>query len=348
MTTLYKQDVTGEIREWSIDKIEEDCYILRWGLLGGALQEKREYVEENQSGRNLSEQMLMDMASRIGKRRDAGYVNSIKKACEPVTNAINMPKPMLAQKYNEKLIPDSFLIQYKYDGNRCLVTKQNGKVFAYSRNGKLIKSIDHILEAARNIPEGTILDGELYCHGIPLQTLRSWIARDQADSMGLVYMCYDIMEKASQLFRRGTLMSLELNDPILYAPTFTCDDKYKITEYFKNARMDGYEGLIIRDLYTKYEDGKRSKSLIKVKEWHSAEYLVTDIIPSRDGWGILKCIDEGGREFKVSAPGTMPERTKILINRELHIGRMVTVEFANLTNDGIPFHPVAIAFRSGE
>ena len=50
MTTLYKQDVTGEIREWTIEKLEQDSYIIRWGLLGGALQEKVEYVNINQSG----------------------------------------------------------------------------------------------------------------------------------------------------------------------------------------------------------------------------------------------------------------------------------------------------------
>jgi len=346
-TTLYKQDVTGEIREWTIEKLDDESYIIEWGLLGGSLQEKVEYVEENQSGRNLGEQMMMRMASRIGKRRDQGYVNSIEEAEKPVTNAINMPRPMLAQKYKESLIPDKFLIQYKYDGNRCVITKKDGKVFGYSRNGKLFKSIDHILNAARDIPEGTFLDGELYHHGTPLQTLRSWIAKDQTESNNLVYMCYDIMMKASTVFRRGSLENLDLQSPILYAPTILCHEKEDIQHYFRLARSEGYEGLIVRDLFSNYEDGKRSKSLVKVKEWHSAEFLVTDVVASKDAWGVLKCIDDSGREFKVSAPGSIPEKTKTLINKELYIGRMVTVEFANLTVEGIPFHPVAISFRVG-
>jgi len=348
-TTLYKQDVTGEIREWSVERVDDETYIITWGLHGGALQEQYEKVKENQSGRELKEQMMLEMASRISKRRDQGYVNSIQKALEPVTNSINMPRPMLAQKYQERLIPEDFFVQYKYDGNRCLITKQNNKVFAYSRNGKIINSINHITNAARFIPEGTILDGELYHHGTPLQTLRSWIAKGQADSMNLVYMCYDIMMNASTIVRFDTITNIGLIPPIFIAPTYRHDRKDLIPKQFRIARDHGYEGLIVRDVNSHYEAGKRSKSLIKVKEWHSDEFLVTGVEPSRDNWGILVCTDKNSKQFKVSAPGSIPDKEYVLANSDHYIGQQVTVEYANLTKDGIPFHPVAIAFRlSGE
>lgn len=346
---LYKKDNKGCIRYWSIENTESGITITH-GVHGGALNNKHEVITEGKGGRTLKEQIMSRMASRISKQRDSGYVNSVEKAKEgKATNALKLPKPMLAAKLKDSPLPDRFMLQYKYDGNRCLITKQDGKVFAYSRNGKIINSIDHILEAAKDIPEGMILDGELYCHGVPLQTLRSWISKKQAESNGLVYQCYDYMDSELGFVDRSlSLLKLDLPYPIkvdlgeLITPLEL--EREGINSRFKRAREDGYEGLIARHLDKPYEDGKRSKSLIKIKGWEDAEYLVVAIHASADGWAILECETPKGN-FRVSAPGTISEKTHVLENKDEYIGKWVTVEYANLTIRGIPFHPTAIAWR---
>ncbi len=351
--TLYKQGANEEIRVWSIEDDTPDSILMLSGVLNGTMTEHTEAVAEGKGGRTQEEQMMSRMASRIGKKRDEGYVNSLDHARNnKPTNQLNMPKPMLAKPYKDvKLVPP-FLLQYKYDGNRCLITKQNGLVFAYSRNGKPIESIDHILEAAKDIPEGMILDGELYCHGVPLQTLRSWIAKKQAESNGLVYMCYDYMDETlgfeNRLLR---LESLTLPYPIRIAPT-TLIDKVAVEEKgilarLKEAKDAGYEGLIARHLDEPYQAGKRPKCLVKIKSWEDAEFPVIDVISSVDGWAVLVCDSDAG-QFNVSAPGSMHEKTEVLDNKEDYIGKKITVEYANLTNRGVPFRPVAIAWRSIE
>jgi ATP-dependent DNA ligase len=313
------------------------------------MQEKIEYVMDGKGGRSLDEQVMSRMASRISKQRDGGYVNDLEKAkANKATNTLSMPKPMLAAKLADVTLPEEFYLQYKYDGNRCIITKQNGKVFAYSRNGKMFNSIDHILEAAKDIPEGTILDGELYCHGVPLQTLRSWIAKKQAESNSLIYVCYDIMENTGYENRVLSLEKLGLDYPITLAKNelITREKGLEkgILSRLSEARKEGYEGLIARVKGVKYEDGKRSKSLVKIKAWMDSEFTVVDIESSADGWAILVCDSPKG-VFRVSSPGTIELKEHVLASKEFYIGKKVTVEYANLTNRGIPFHPVAIAWR---
>ena len=112
-----------------------------------------------------------------------------------VANAMGLKKPMLAKavdKCKNNFLHNCF-IQYKYDGNRCLVHHGENGLVAYSRNGKPMKNLEHILNDI-NIPKGMTLDGEIYHHGTPLQTIVSWVKRLQPDTPeAQVYCvrCYD-------------------------------------------------------------------------------------------------------------------------------------------------------------
>jgi ATP-dependent DNA ligase len=107
----------------------------------------------------------------------------------------------------------------------------------------------------------------------------------------------------------------------------------------------GYEGLIIRQGEYGYEDGKRSRSLIKVKKCFDDEFLVVDIHESVDGWAILECAVDNEETFRVSAPGSMADKFYVALSKDEYIGRFVTVEYFEITNAGKPFHPVAIGWK---
>lgn len=348
---LYKKDSTGAVRVWSIAKTSDTSYTMVHGVYGGSTVEKTEHVLEGKAGRTISEQILLRMASRISDKKAAGYSTSIEEAlASGGQNELKLPLPMLAKPLKNADLPDHFILQYKYDGNRCLVTKKNGEMIAYSRNGKIFKYINHILDAASGIPEGTVLDGELYHHGTPLQTLRSWIAKEQEQNSKVIYICYDMITSEPYLERAKRLFKLSLEYPIQMAPNVIITPKkleeVNLMDRLKAAKQFGYEGLIARTVDGMYQVGKRSSDLVKIKSWEDEEFIIYDIIPSSDMWAIL-CVQDsnGGRQFRVSAPGTIPEKEYILQNKSMYIGSMVTVEYANLTNDSIPFHPVAIAIR---
>lgn len=345
-TELFMKDNNDKIRVWAISA-DDNVIVIRHGQVGGSMQFQTEVVSKGKATRSLEEQIMSRMASRISSQRDKGYRLSYDEAAKGrPTNIIGLPKPMLAKKYADvkNIDFEGAIVQPKFDGNRCLIYCENGVNKAYTRNGKPIDSITHILEDI-DLTEGEIVDGELYCHEVPLQTIVSWVKRKQENTLKLKYHLYDVVSELPYTSRAEILKGIPRGPSIIPAPSFLCGNKGTLADYFRKFRAEGYEGAILRWGNIGYEDGKRSKSLVKVKAWNDAEFLVVDIFESRDGWAILKCVTQSGDEFRVSSPGNIPFKTDVLRNKEDYIGRMVTVEYANLTMDGIPFHPIATGFR---
>jgi hypothetical protein len=146
--------------------------------------------------------------------------------------------------------------------------------------------------------------------------------------------------------RFDMLCSLSFPDTIIVAPTRFGDYIPDLHEELHYVTSIGYEGLILRTNDKGYETGKRSSSLLKVKKFQDAEFMIMNVQPSADGWGILECMDIiTGVKFRVSAPGTIGEKIEILTNKKHYIGKFINVEYFDITNDGKPFHPVAKYFR---
>jgi DNA ligase-1 len=347
MTTLYKITATGAIQQWSIMKQKDKLYIV-YGQQNGALQEQHEFIETNKSGRSIAEQIELRANSRINKQLDKGYCYTIEEARQSIgLNASKLLKPMLAQQLkNSKVDFNKCFVQYKYNGHRCLIMGTEEGPVAYSRNGKQINTIKHITDSI-DIQPGVILDGELYVHGMALQDTGSLIRKIQPGNDKLDYIVYDIIINKPYEQRLKKIMEYAyVSECVQVAPT-DMPGHNNIDEQLQNAIDSGYEGLILRTNDCGYEAGKRSSSLIKVKKFQDAEFIVLNIHESADGWGILECMDVlTGKKFRVTAPGTVPEKTEIWTNKMNYIGRFVNVEYFDLTNDGIPFHPVAKYFRA--
>ena len=343
---LYIQDNSGAVREWAISSKDDTIYI-RHGFYGGGMQYQQEVISEGKSTRSVDEQMMLRMASRISKQRDKGYQVSLDHALNNrPTNLLQMPKPMLAQKIEKvkNIDYEGAIVQPKFDGNRCLIYCKDGVNRAYSRQGKPIEAITHILGDIE-MPEGTILDGELYHHGTPLQTIVSWVKRKQPDTDKLKYHVYDTVSNLPYKLRSELIRGIPFGESISPVYGESVGSYEDVISAFRDYRADGYEGAIIRWSDAGYEDGKRSRSLVKVKEWQSDEFLVVSVNRSKDGWAVLVCLAHNGERFGVSAPGAVAEKIHVWENRYDYVGKSITVEYANLTSDGVPFHPVAINFR---
>ena len=346
MEKLYRISSNGALQIWSIEPLGNDQIMYSWGQVGGATQFKVENVFTNQSGRTLKEQQYLQMDSRINRKKDLGYKETIEEARASVgTNAVGMLRPMLAQVYDRsKHNLNGLYRQYKYNGHRCLVARVGDELIAYTRNGKPVNTISHILNDI-NIPEGTVLDGELYVHGMSLQGISSLSRKVQKDNIKLKYMVYDQMSDDIFAERFDELNGFNLGSNIIIAPTIK-HDSIGISNSFidSDAKANGYEGFIVRNNSFGYESGKRSSQLLKVKSCLDDEFLVINIVPSKDGWAILTC-RKGDKQFNVPAPGTMDQKHEIYRKRANYIGRVIRVEFAEYTAYGTPFHPVAIEWR---
>lgn len=89
------------------------------------------------------------------------------------------PKPMRAwpnSDFHARLVSDpDWIVEPKYDGDRCLVVYSTAGIQLWSRHGKLLKHswLNNLRQelASLALPAGTILDGELCAEPKPNQDL---------------------------------------------------------------------------------------------------------------------------------------------------------------------------------
>lgn len=335
-TTLFGKGA-HQIKEWSIwsegNKI----------IIDANSQIYTETVPEGKAGRSLKEQIDLRINARIRSKLDSGFKRSKEELGDTITNQLGLVKPMLASSMDAlKFSMDKAWIQPKLDGHRCLINEDG----AYSRAGRVIDTIPEILKSLE-IPDGITLDGELYCHGVPLQTISSWAKRRQENTKKLKFHIYDAVIPGFNFVERFTILTelVKESEFIELVDTRKVDSEIDIDSYWYDFRTKGYEGAILRNGYTNYEAGIRSKGLIKVKKRLESEFVCVGVEPSRDGYGILLLDNGDGKVFKTFAPGTYHDKMMVLANKDKFIGLKVTCEYPNLTDSGIPFHCVAIRWR---
>ena len=351
MLTMYRKHANG-IGTWRIWVMGCNIFIAHATVEGGQEVIHNEAVTTNASGRSLQEQIDLRVRSRINLQRDRGYTEDRDEALKGNTNQMGLPLPMLAQplKKAKEINHKGAVLQLKLDGHRCLATKQDGKIVLYSRRGKPIR-LPHIEEFLHPLlPEGAFIDGELYHHGTKLQTIGSWIKKAQPESLLLKYFCYDLISKDTYLDRYQELSDLlpawhdkGSHARVLAVTPYTNDEDQ--ARMFSYAKSQGFEGLIKRTNDAPYEEGIRSYSLIKIKEMEDCEVTVKRIERSKSGLAICVCLTDSGKEVRPVAPGNMQEKQHVLDQPEQYLERRLTIEFSMLTDDGVPFHPVAREWR---
>ena len=197
-----------------------------------------------------------------------------------------------------------------------------------------------------------------HAHGKSLQEISSLIKRPREESRALGYQVYDmVLPGMSYLKRHKALVRVacELTPRgffIFGVLTKLIHDQEELNAFHAENLDDGSEGTIVRWGDAGYENGKRSKSLLKVKNFQDAEFEIISF-----GWGkpyiragreyrvpIFRCKTTDGKEFDVTAHGTMEEKDAIANEVHRYIGAYLTVKYFNLTPDGVPFLPVALRF----
>lgn len=353
MIKLYRKNANsiGTWRIWSEGVI---IHIAHATVIGGSEVFHREEVETNLSGRTIDEQVALRIRSRISRMLDKGYKSTFEEAQQSQTNQLGLERPMLAHPIDRvsNVNYEGAVLQKKLDGHRCLITSSEGELIAYSRQGKPIPAIKHILQAlSTRLPDGVTIDGELYCHGVKLQTIGSWIKREQPATANLYFVGYDLIsdDRYTERHRElaGILKGADTNAPgkvmaLPYRPWSGHDEQ---SSYFRRVRDEGFEGLMLRVDNRGYEAGRRSSSLLKIKEWHDEEFRVIGFNRSSTGWAICICETASGNRFDCSAPGSVMEKLRVWENQSEYLGRYLTVEFAHWTDDGLPFQPTAIRWR---
>lgn len=365
--TLYINHSTGKTGSWQVqvDSAENNTARITtksWRVVGGnPVVNIKDVVQGKNIGRANEttpiEQAVSEAQSTTQKKMDKGYTYDMPKAGQVATNGLGLTKPMLAyemSKVGELTYP--VFIQPKLDGNRCLAARIGGEIRLWSRGGKWF-DLPHIAQALESIliDENVILDGELYVHGETLQTINSWIKKARPETPRIQYHVYDTVLNEAYQARLCHLKSLidDANPHIVLCKTDVVHNEEELMAKHSKWVAAGYEGSIVRDGHTPYQP-RRSKSLVKVKDFQDAEFTVLSVVPGTPRTlqcgtqlqcAIYECCAANGKTFRVTAPGDMHAKHDAFLNAVDAIGKPLTVKFFNLTKDGLPFLPVAIDLR---
>lgn len=362
---LYALSKKGTIRTYRIEvSIFKDRAVLstlkRVTETGVWQTDSYEYTEGVNIGKSnettFAEQAINEANSLYKKLLDDGYTPNKPKEGEKFnTDANGSMKPMLAKSDRSK-IKFPCIVQPKYDGVRCLVFEKDGEVQIISRKGKSY-NIPHLKEWAEKHRDLLPLDGELYNHKeLTFQEIVSAVKKQSEITPKIRYVVYDRpIEGVPNNERWDWLLrnfyeKCGKDSPAYLSGCGVCHNLSTLMKYHDARVKEGYEGAIARNRDGLYEFGFHSNNLIKIKEFKDAEYEIIDVVEAsgRDiGTAIFVCKCDAG-EFNVKPQGTRELRAEYFKNRTKLIGKMVTVKYQELSDDGIPRFPSAIAVRDYE
>jgi ATP-dependent DNA ligase len=276
-------------------------------------------------------------------------------------------------------------VQRKYDGIRCNSFFIDNTILLKSRKAKEFNNLYDIRTQLSNFytflhqrfPDLTnqiLFDGELFTSLIPFEKISGVVrlkkiqySNDLYNESCIQYHIYDcyitnhpewtFQQRWNFLFENYSnyLLSLSKNArdtfKCILVDTFMIQTKEQIKEYHDQFVQDGFEGIMLRNLYGIYDVKKRSNSLLKYKEFLEEEF---EIIGFHEGEGddigtvIWECKIDDSRICSVKPRGTREIRRDYFLNGPNYIGKKLTIIYQEMTADGIPRFPVGKEIRDYE
>jgi ATP-dependent DNA ligase len=377
---LYSRDAKGKLREWRIMTIGS-MVIMSYGLRGMKMKDEKYRAEGKNAGRSNEttpeQQAEAEAVSAWQKKRDEGYDTDPAKAL-----AMEVLLPMLAHRFDkhEKKVKFPCDLQRKYNGMRCLaLVGRDNKTTLISRQGKvlIVPHISGIISNGFGF-DGDLFDGELYCYGLPLQTIVSLAKDNRPESLKLYYYVYDmpkisghptlpwserrlhLEDRFATAYQRAATFGEKTVPPgasavhatLALAETKTVNDMSEVADFERISVTAGFEGIMLRSLGAEYRMNVRSHDLLKLKRFQDAEFEIVDVesrlLSANDT--ILSAFvfqnNTSEATFKAVPIGTHEQKKTMWVERDGYLGRRMTVRFLERSTDGIPIgNPVAVGFK---
>lgn len=222
------------------------------------------------------------------------------------------------------------------------------------------------------------IDGEFYKHNVPLQLL-SGIFRNPAKNniaSSTVYMyIFDAFypNKPNEVFRerfariRKIFSGKRKYKCLRLSETKIARSKDELMSLYKKFTTAGYEGLIAKNANSKYlfdskrtSDHLRSDEVLKLKPKFTSEFKLIDYkegTRGRDKGAILYiCETSSGVKFNVTPKDITNDGRKKLYKKYMDDpsafdrirNKMITLEYEDISKNGVPLRAKAIAVRDYE
>lgn len=363
---LFKRDTTGKVRVWWF---ETGTNGTQWawransGIQDGKIVTSEwKFVDEKNVGRanatTLETQASNEAHAEYNKKRDRGYFEKVTDV-----DTFEKFKPMLAHSFEDyplDFAKHNYYSQPKLDGIRCIARRDG----LWSRAGKPIVAVPHIQEYLQvffdQYPDA-VLDGELYNHELKddFNKITSMVrkskptADDIVESAGLVqYHVYDcvVIGGGNRRFeeRYNFMVSQGFAAPVCYVPTRAVRSQDCVDALYGEYLEAGYEGQMVR-LDAVYEN-KRSKYLLKRKEFITDEFRVVGVEEGKGNWsGYIKRFVlalPNGVEFGAGVRGNQEVLRKLFESDAKP--NWATLRYFTPTPDGVPRFPVVVDWGFGQ
>ena len=297
---------------------------------------------------------------------------------EGVSDSNGFKKHMLAKQADKVATSVFDKLKYWYasrkiDGVRCSFYYKDGEVRTASRGGEhydysttFMRNNPKLIQFFENHPD-IVLDGELYKHGKSLQQI-SGAARLEKTTSGmdwLEYYIYDVMDSTKTFEERLEILhDIESELSLGFNPNkeweegelrFQMVPQEKVVGWTNIQKLhdkyvsEGFEGVVIRDPSKVYNFGGRTNAMIKVKMYKDAEF---EIVGYEEGLRpedmVFVCQTELGARFEAKPMGPRELKYEYLDRMDEIIGKMATVKYFYLSDEGVPLQPVLKCIRDYE
>jgi bifunctional non-homologous end joining protein LigD len=286
---------------------------------------------------------------------------------------------MLAGETANPFDDKNWLFEIKWDGYRAITEKTKNNILLYSRNGlNFLDKYPVVANELKNIKEDVIIDGEIVVlndEGQPDFQLLQHYSENQ--DRPIQYYIFDILKlnshdtKGLSLLERKELLQkiIPKNEVIKYSDHILEKGK----AFFNVSKEKNLEGILAKNIHSKYYPGKRTAEWLKIKHHKTQEAIIAGytepaggrkyfgalILAVKDG-NELKYIGHTGTGFNYSSLKEMYEmlqplvREKSPFNEKIKTNMPVTwvkpeliceVKYSQITSDGKLRHPVYLHLR---
>ena len=366
---LYGVSRTGKVKQWQVKVKAEYGYgpasiIVESGYVGGKI---RPIIRRINKGKNIGksnetkpfQQAVSEAQSKWNGKRDQNYEPD---QMDPDNYTPRLMLPQLAKGMGKGKIVYPAYIQPKFNGVCNLAeppmvhpyfSPSPDLIQHHSRGGHLFETLAHLDPWIKELNPPGPTHGELYVHGWSLQKIGSYTKKIKPDQHLLEYWLYDLAWIGPPFEERMAwldemvpeLYKVRDDCPIKLSPTFTVNNYDEAKFYHDRCVENGYEGAMLKNEAGIYEFQYNSNDLEKVKDYEDDEF---EIVGGKEGTGtdegciIYRCKTESGGEFDARPRGTVEDRQEMFRNLQNDIGKMLTVRYAELSDDGIPLQPVGV------
>jgi hypothetical protein len=258
-------------------------------------------------------------------------------------------------------LPESLIMEEKWDGCRTFLIKKEQNIEIVSRNGKKYRNFRKIEEELLKLDYDIILDCEIVadCEGSSIenyQKLTTMLQRiDNIPDFPIKAVIFDVLmvgvddlTTKTQFQRKMVLKSLKLTYPFVLSPFVIVSERKKIQDFFEEVMKNRGEGVILKHMDLPYKSDSRDRWW-KIKPIVEDTFVVTGYgygegKNNQDKIGYLE-IDVDGKKNRVGS-GFNDEMVEYMTkNKDMLVGRQVDIKYTERTRDNRLRFPRFIGFR---